>query len=101
MIFRGDAPTNGGYVFGGVSEDCVVHVRRGSTGWGVEIPGIWNGLRIEYMANVEVDLGGGKSVAVPQTWIDEHPSIVAAVGGDTTAALNATASNGRLSVVEC
>jgi hypothetical protein len=50
---------------------------------------------------VSVDMGGGKSVAVPQTWIDAHPALVAAAGGDAATALQSTAANGRLSVVEC
>ena len=52
-------------------------------------------------ASVSVDVGGGKSVSVPQTWLEEHPAIVAAAGGDKTAALQRTAANGRMSVVEC
>jgi len=51
--------------------------------------------------DIVVDVGGGKSVAVPQMWLDEHPAIVAAAGGDRTAALQNTAANGRMSVVEC
>ncbi len=52
-------------------------------------------------ADVPVDMGGGKAVAVPQAWIDAHPALVAAAGGDAAAALQATAANGRMSVVEC
>ncbi len=52
-------------------------------------------------AGVPVDMGGGKLVMVPQTWIEEHPALVAAAGGDASAALQATAANGRMSVAEC
>ena len=52
-------------------------------------------------SKIIVDMGGGKSVAVPQTWIEEHPALVAAAGGDAGAALASKAANGRLSVVEC
>ena len=52
-------------------------------------------------ASVSVDVGGGKSVSVPQTWLEEHPAIVAAAGDDKTAALQRIAANGRMSVVEC
>lgn len=52
-------------------------------------------------AGIAVDLGGGKSVTVPQTWIAEHPTLMAAAGGDAEAALTSKAANGRLSVVEC
>ena len=50
MIFRGNAPVViGEGVFECTNPDCVVRVPRNSTGWGVAIPGIWNGLRIEYI----------------------------------------------------
>ena len=52
-------------------------------------------------ADVTVDVGGGKSVTVPQTWLDEHSAIVTAAGGDKAKALNAKAANGRFSVAEC
>ena len=103
VVFRGNAPSLGGSeVFAQVPMSCTVYVNRNSTGWGVEIPGTWNGMRIEYMAEeVEIDVGGGKRVAVPQTWLDEHPEFVARANGDRVAALGANAANGRLSVVEC
>ena len=44
----GNAPSIGSSCFSGVASGCVVKVNRGSTGWGVTIPGKWNGLRIEY-----------------------------------------------------
>ena len=37
-------------VFVGANPFCTVYVPRGSTGWGVTIPGTWNGMRIEYFA---------------------------------------------------
>jgi len=52
-------------------------------------------------ASVPVDMGGGKSVTVPQTWVEEHPALVAAAGGNAEVALASKAANGRLSVVEC
>ena len=55
----------------------------------------------EPVVDVVVEIETGKSVTVPQAWIDEHPAIVAAAGGDKAKALNAKAANGRLSVVEC
>ena len=44
---------------------------------------------------------GGKSVTVPQTWIEEHSALVAAAGGNAEAALASKAANGRMSVAEC
>ena len=52
------------------------------------------------LADVAVDVGGGKSVLVPMDWIDAHSNIVTAVGGDKSAAMKSTAANGR-KVWEC
>ena len=48
MTFKGNAPRTGSNPFYGVSPDCVVYVQFGSTGWSVDIPGVWNGLPIRY-----------------------------------------------------
>ena len=48
VCFEGNAPSVGDHAFDEIAPTCVVHVRRDSTGWGVDIPGTWNGLRIEY-----------------------------------------------------
>ena len=53
--FEGDAPSVGANAFQGVS-GCTVYVTSGSTGWGIMIPGTWNGMRIEY-----VNSGSGDS----------------------------------------
>ena len=102
VIFVGDAPVVGNWVFCGVSADCTVYVKPGSSGWGVQIPGKWQGLNIEYLGSTDitVNVGDGKSVAVPDDWIDRFGSIVTAAGGDKAAALQRTAANGR-KVWEC
>ena len=51
-------------------------------------------------ADTVVDVGGGKSVTVPGAWLSEHTALVEAAGGDASAALAATAANGR-KVWEC
>lgn len=48
IVFGGNAPNVGTNAFESVADDCTVRVPRGSTGWGVEIPGKWRGMRIEY-----------------------------------------------------
>ena len=53
VVFEGDAPKLGKNVFAGVGASCTVHVSRRSIGWGVAIPGTWEGLRIEYSGAVE------------------------------------------------
>ena len=60
VVFRGDAPTMGSGAFNNVDTDCCVYVRRASSGWGVEIPGIWQGMLIDYVRrNVAFDADGG------------------------------------------
>ena len=49
VTMLGDAPSVGILCFFGCSSDCTVYVRRDSSGWGVNIPGMWNGVRITYM----------------------------------------------------
>ena len=94
VIFEGDTPFVGDEAFDGVGEKCVVYVPRGSTGWDVEIPGIWlDGLAIRFieeMMDVTVNVGGGKSVTVPGTWLSERTQLAA----------TDTAANGR-KVWEC
>ena len=62
--FNGNAPRIIGfeYVFGydnvygsyegdtfyGLESECTVYVKLGSAGWGVSIPGMWNGVKIQY-----------------------------------------------------
>lgn len=45
--FLGNAPKCEGS-FKYVRPLCTVYVKRGSTGWGVDIPGAWNGITINY-----------------------------------------------------
>ena len=51
VVFDGNAPTIGaGCFFSDMADmSCTGYVRRSSTGWGVEIPGVWNGINIQYM----------------------------------------------------
>ena len=69
VLFEGNAPVASASVFGGepeagsfadlftpsyvndfsVAEDCCAYVLKISTGWGVDIPGSWNGIRIAYL----------------------------------------------------
>ena len=50
VYFYGNAPTGNGiqYIYQSVPSDLVTYVASDSTGWGVDIPGMWNGRRIEY-----------------------------------------------------
>ena len=54
VFFEGDAPTVGKNAFAGVGSGCTVYVGRNSIGWGGAVPGIWEGLRIEYSGGAEM-----------------------------------------------
>ena len=60
IVFKGNAPKLGSGAFSGVASECCVYVRRASSGWGVSIPGTWNGLAITYIRPVVTfDANGG------------------------------------------
>ena len=49
IVFYGHAPAMGEKSFASVKSSCTVYVKRNSTGWGVAIPGTWNGMKIAYL----------------------------------------------------
>ena len=49
ITFLGNAPVTASRTFSSVAADCTAYVTRDSTGWGVEIPGTWNGINIAYI----------------------------------------------------
>ena len=60
LVFEGDAPKIGGNAFNGIDSNCHGYVRRASRGWGVSIPGRWNGVAIDYIHyDVFLDANGG------------------------------------------
>lgn len=57
VTFWGNAPTVVSEIaFYGVSPNCVVYVMPNSTGWGVDIPGVWKGVRIEMLDSSIIDV---------------------------------------------
>ena len=61
IVFCGDAPVIGDHAFSDVASDCCAYVRRASTGWDVDIPGPWHGIRIDYLERrVVFDACGGE-----------------------------------------
>ena len=107
LTFLGNAPdiydnSLYAYVFDDVNENCTAYVRHDSTGWGVTIPGTWNGIKIAYSINdVTTSICGDKTVTVPGAWLEAHENIFRNNGDDVSAAIQATAANERLSNVEC
>ena len=71
LKFEGNAPVVGSDIFEYVPSSCEVLVRPDSSGWGVSIPGTWNGLSIRYQdvvstCTVTFDANGGSGS--PTTW---------------------------------
>ena len=66
MTFKGNAPSVGNDAFAGIDSECVVWVSPFSSGWGVAIPGEWNGLRIQYF----------EAIAGLDTWLSEREMTV-------------------------
>ena len=62
VIFKGDAPSVDQSCFAGVKSSCCVYVEENSSGWGVSIPGTWNGIQIAYipaMRTIVFNANGG------------------------------------------
>ena len=72
VVFEGDAPILGGPSFSDVNSNCTVFVSRYSSGWDVDIPGTWKGLRIAY----------SDSGTIPDIAEDATPSEVASATGE-------------------
>ena len=53
VVFNGNAPTVGASAFSHVNSSCKALVSPQSTGWGVSIPGTWQGIGIEYSAALQ------------------------------------------------
>ena len=63
MVFYGDAPQVEYNTFSYVPSVCQGYVRRLSSGWGVKVPGRWNGIEIDYFDiyhDVSLDPNGGE-----------------------------------------
>ena len=60
IFFVGNKPYVAYRAFNLVANECTVLVTKGSLGWGVEIPGTWNGMRIEYYAFLPLPYGAAK-----------------------------------------
>ena len=57
LVFRGDAPQEGGHAFVDVPESCVVYIEKGTAGWDDDGDGKWLGMRLKY--------GDGSDVVEP------------------------------------
>ena len=87
IIFNGNAPSVVGSTFDKVASGCEAYVSRNSSGWGVEIPSVWNGLAIRYYDSiVTFDIGehgtrtgGGELVQAVE---DQAAAVVPEVAAD-------------------
>lgn len=95
VTFKGNAPNVVSNSFDGVGVSCTVHVNRGSSGWGVAIPGTWNGMRIEY-----VDDGSGDSSPANDDRANAE-TLSGASGTRSFSTVNATVESGEPIVLSC
>ena len=58
IYFEGDAPVAQASSFINIPASCRLLVKSSSTGWGVAIPGVWNGCHLDYMKEYTVTLNG-------------------------------------------
>ena len=75
IIFEGSAPTIGSLSFSGVDNTCYIYVRRDSQGWGVTIPGRWQGLSIDYFVHVVTFDANGGDCATGEIRADDNKPI--------------------------
>ena len=67
VLFAGDAPSVDANGFNGVATGCRAYVRKDSTGWNVNVSGMWNGLLIDYgRYNVSFNANGGDGTMANQ-----------------------------------
>ena len=75
IVFEGNAPVVEKGAFDTLSPNCVVYVSPTSVGWGVDVPGKWNGRSIQYYG-----ISGGKLVLAPRGWVDERSETAGQTG---------------------
>ena len=68
IVFEGDAPSVGTGAFNVGNSSRAAYVMPSSTGWGVTIPGTWNGMKIAYLKSVDFNANGGM-VSAPTRWL--------------------------------
>ena len=74
LLFLGNAPGIGNNAFTNVAPGCCAHVRYASTGWGVDIPGTWKGIAIDYVHHsVTFDANGGEGGGT--AWVADGPGL--------------------------
>lgn len=78
IVFEGDAPRVDGGAFEGVVSSCMVWVKRGSTGWGVAIPGRWQGLKISYRTYLPFDVSCDENLVATRS---DHGVVISSVDG--------------------
>ena len=69
--FEGNSPSVNGAAFvwgASINSNCCAYVRNDSSGWGVDIPGIWNKILIDYARYViSFAANGGEGIMPEQT----------------------------------
>ena len=86
VTFLGDAPLIVGSPFYSVNVSCTAYVQWGSSGWGVEIPGNWQGIRIDYLPGVitEIDISASSAMVtnvIESIGFADADGVMSAIGG--------------------
>lgn len=83
IVFRGNAPTLekpywGGFSLGSGMDSCRILVGKSSTGWGVDIPGRWQGFPIEYDADIPelADNAGASDISSALAGAEDEVALV-------------------------
>jgi len=82
VIFNGNAPVIGSDYWIRNDNACTIYVKRNSTGWNVEIPGVWHGVQIAYIDDmrwtVAFSANGGVGTMAAQTFEDGKSKAISA-----------------------
>ena len=72
--------------FCNVNASCTAYVPRSSSGWGVEVPGNWQGIRIDYLPGVitEIDISASSAMVtnvIESIGFADVDGVMSAIGG--------------------
>ena len=107
ILLFGNAPSVGRDAFSPMNDACTIYVPRESTGWNIDIPGTWNGIRIEYgdegiyaVMFVEtkevIDEGGAATIKVMGGNADAAASVKVYLTYNTAAAADVDLAKGTV-----
>ena len=82
LRLEGNAPSVGAYAFHDVNENCCARVHEASSGWGVDIPGVWRGIGIRYIEE-RVEFVAAPVIAPPDGTVFAEESCTVTISCET------------------